>query len=187
MKRTFVAIKIPVAKQKMEIINKIRGSLKNEKIKWVESWNLHITLFFLGDTLDDVIQPLAEKLEKQLNQVKYFKLRLKGLGVFQSVRNPKVIWIGINKSPELQMLKNEIDTIMVDFGFKAEEREFKAHLTLGRVKWIDSKPLIKKLIEENAETDFGEVAIDQVIFYESRLTPQGPVYKSLKQIDLKKN
>lgn len=187
MKRTFIAIKIPVLKQKMEIIADIQEALRDEKIKWVESWNMHITLFFIGDTLDDMIQPISGKLENHLKAVKCFNLKLKGLGVFKSVRDPKVIWIGINHSSELQMLKNQIDEIITSFGFKADERAFKPHLTLGRVKWVGNKSGLKKLIEENAETDFGEVAIDQVIFYESRLTPQGPVYKSLKQIDLKKN
>lgn len=45
MKRTFIAIKIPVVKQKMEIIADIQEALRDEKIKWVESWNMHITLF----------------------------------------------------------------------------------------------------------------------------------------------
>ena len=183
MKRTFIAIKIPFAKQEMGIITDIKDALKKEKIKWVESWNLHITLFFLGDTDDNIIQPLTEKLVKQLKTTKYFNLVLKGLGVFKSIRDPKVIWIGINKSSELQMLKNEIDAIMFDFGFKANEREFKPHLTLGRVKFIHNKTEFKDLIEKYKETEFGKVVIDKVIFYESRLTPQGPVYKTIKEID----
>jgi len=182
MKRTFIAIKIPFTKQELGIITDIQDALKKEKIKWVESWNLHITLFFLGDTDDNIIQPLTEKLVKQLKTTKYFNLVLKGLGVFKSIRDPKVIWIGINKSNELQMLKNEIDAIVSEFGFKTDEREFKPHLTLGRVKFVNNKTEFKDLLEKYKETDFGKVVIDKVIFYESRLTPQGPVYKSLKEI-----
>ena len=54
MKRLFVALKINPDQNFLEVYDKLKSSLRHEKIKWVEMQNLHLTLKFFGDT-DDVI------------------------------------------------------------------------------------------------------------------------------------
>jgi len=63
MKRTFIAVKIPVSRTTAEIIQDIKSELQDEKIKWVETFNMHITLFFAGETHDEMIKKISSEME----------------------------------------------------------------------------------------------------------------------------
>lgn len=184
MKRTFLAIKTPISKQTAEFIQNIKFALKDEKIKWVEDWNLHITLFFIGDIDENIIDEISNKLTNNLGGIKSFNLICEGVGVFKNVYKPKVIWFGIRQSEDLTNLKLAVDKVISSFGFTIEERDFKPHLTIGRVKFIKNKDKIKDILEKYKEIEVQNFSINEVIFYESKLTPKGPVYEVLKKFPL---
>ncbi len=184
MKRTFIAIKIPVSKQMAGLIQDLKFALKDERIKWVENWNLHITLFFIGDTDKSIIDEIGNKLTDNLGKIKSFNLSCKEVGVFKSVYNPKVLWFGIGQSENLTSLKLVVNKVMSSLGFAIEERDFKPHLTIGRVKFVKDKDKIKNVLAKYKEIEIQNFSIDEVIFYESKLTPKGPVYEVLKKITL---
>ena len=184
MKRTFIALKIPLNKQSLEIISDIKKELSQEKIKWVESWNMHITISFLGDTEEIEINNISKKLNEDLDKLKSFKLEINELGIFKSTRDPKVILLKINESYQLKELKDTIDNVISSFGFKLEKREFKPHLTLGRIRFIKDKANLNSVIESFKNSFFEEVKIEKVTFYESILTQKGPIYKILSEVKL---
>ena len=83
--------------------------------------------------------------------------------------------------------QQDLDARLAVFGkgrFKPEERQFKGHLTLGRIKTrLDSGILVKALRE------IGRVAspaftIDCIHFIQSRLTPSGSIYTPLRSVVL---
>jgi 2'-5' RNA ligase len=185
MKRTFIAIKIPLLKQKQELVFNVQQQLKDEKIKWVDLWNMHVTLFFLGDTKVNLIAVISEKIKEQLADMKSLKLKMNGIGVFKSLNDPKVVFIEIEASDELKNLKTRIDQAIVPFGFKNDKREFKPHLTLGRIKFIQDKTNLKRVLENSKFQDFGDIHVGEVLLYESILTPKGPIYKVLNRFALK--
>lgn len=184
MKRTFIAVKIPVSKQTAEEIQNIKSELQDEKIKWVEIFNMHITLFFVGDIDEEMIQKISFNLYDLLNSKESFILKGKGVGVFKNLNNPRVLWMGIEESEYLQHLKLAIDRMMKKLGFEIEIRKFKPHLTLGRIKYVNDKRKLKNVLDCYKEFYFQDFEINKVIFYESKLTPGGPVYKVIKQIHL---
>jgi len=184
MKRTFIAVKIPVSGTTAEIIQDIKSELQDEKIKWVETFNMHITLFFVGETHDEMIQKISSELENLLKNKKPFTLKGEGIGLFKNFNNPRVLWLGIEKSEYLEQVKKEIDQMMRNFGFAIENREFKPHLTLGRIKRIDNKSKLKNILNHYMDVNFHDFYIDKIIYYESRLTSSGPVYKVIKQVAL---
>jgi 2'-5' RNA ligase len=184
VKRTFIAVKIPVSKQTAEEIQNIKYELQDEKIKWVEIFNMHITLFFVGDTDEEMIQKISFNLYDLLNSKESFILKGKGVGVFKNLNNPRVLWMGIEESEYLQHLKLAIDQMMKKLGFEIEIRKFKPHLTLGRIKYVNDKRKLKNVLDCYKEFYFQDFEINKVIFYESKLTPGGPVYKVIKQIHL---
>ncbi|MDA3954915.1 MAG: hypothetical protein PF485_14805 [Bacteroidales bacterium] len=89
MKRTFIAIKIPISNKTQELLNRLKIDFEDEKIKWIEDNNIHITLFFLGNTEEGKINEISAELTKIFKRVKSFDILCKGLGVFRSVFNPK--------------------------------------------------------------------------------------------------
>ncbi len=184
MKRTFIAIEIPLSNQTVDFINNIKSDLKDEKIRWVASNNMHITLFFLGDTNENEIGSICTKLSGALKDIDSFELICKGLGIFRSVYNPKALWLGFDKSGMLNSLKVEIGKVISDFGFTIEERKFKPHLTLGRMKYIKDRNNLKLLLEKYKDTYIQKFQISEIIFYESQLTTVGPIYKIIQKFSL---
>lgn len=181
MQRTFIAIKIPLSNSIEKVFTDFTNSLQAEKIKWVDPHQLHVTLKFLGDTDESVIPDIGKKLEKVCSNTQSIILSLKGVGVFKNYRYPRVIWLGIERNEALQDLQQKIEEAMIDFNFEPENREFRPHLTLGRIKWIDNISLLKQSISKYEEEDFGICEINEVLYYKSDLTQQGPIYTTLKQ------
>ncbi len=184
MKRTFVAIKIQISKKTKELLNKLKIILKDEKIRWVEDNNIHITIFFLGNTEESKVNEIGDELTKALDGVKAFDLSFVGLGVFRSVFNPKALWIGIEKSNSLENIYRVIEEVMISLGFVSEHREFKPHLTIGRAKIIKDKDRLRKLLNNYKEIEIQKLKISEVCFYESKLTRQGSIYEILAKIQL---
>lgn len=184
MKRTFVAIKIPISKNTKKLLNEFKLILKDERIRWVENNNIHLTIFFLGNTEERKINDIGDHLNKALKGVKSFDILCKGLGVFRSVFNPKALWIGVEKSNSLKNIYLAVEEVMSSFGFVSEPREFKPHITIGRTKLIKDKDRLRKLLINYKEVEIQKLRISEVCFYESKLTPQGAIYEMLAKIPL---
>mgnify|MGYP006279379007 FL=1 len=184
MKRTFIATKISPGEKLLKTYTKLRNELKNEKIKWVNSEQFHITLFFLGDTDEEMIPRIRTQLGNMADQFNSFNINLSGLGVFKNINKPRVLWTGIYQYDTMKKIKERIEEEIVALGFPAEEREFRPHLTIARLKWINDKEKLKDLIETYKKEDFQQVKINEIIYYESILKPSGPVYKPIEKFVL---
>lgn len=184
MKRTFIGIKINPGDEFLNAYTKLRNELENEKIKWVDSDNFHLTLFFLGDTDEKQIENVTLKLSNIIDNFNQFTIDLKGLGVFKNFSRPRVLWGGIYDYETMVRLKKAIDNEMVQLGFEPDNREFKPHLTIGRIKFIRNKDRLKKLVLENEDKFFDKLRVDEVTYYESVLHPQGPEYIPIEKYKL---
>ncbi len=186
MKRLFIAAKIPIEDNFKQLLDIIKFHLKKEIIKWVELENLHITFQFLGDTDEELIPEITSSLNKLQLQVKSFKYHLEGLGIFNNMNNPRVLWIGIKPVEDLIVLKELIDRNLIDLDFKFKnEHDFKPHLTIGRIKKIRNFNKLKNTLHFNQDILFQEVTVNQVDLFESTLTPDGPIYTSLSKFNLR--
>ncbi|PLX10690.1 MAG: RNA 2',3'-cyclic phosphodiesterase [Marinilabiliales bacterium] len=184
MKRTFIAIKIPLSKETLEFIGEIKLQLKDERIKWVDSWNVHLTLFFLGDTDENLISEIVDLLADKLKSFKNFNLMCKGVGVFKDMQNLRAFWFGLEENETLLNLKKIVNQVLNSFGFETENKKFKPHLTLGRIKYLNNKRLLSEIIENYKDQTIQEIAVNEVIIYESKLTPKGPIYSIIEKIYL---
>ncbi|MBD3382463.1 MAG: RNA 2',3'-cyclic phosphodiesterase [candidate division Zixibacteria bacterium] len=182
--RCFIAVKIS-AEQKDRIASIIDDFRREDvRVKWVKPENLHVTLKFLGEVDEHNLPDMFSALEKSLTSCKEFDFSLKGLGCFPNRRRPRVIWVGIDEgAPELKKLAGDIDRTMQEFGFKPEKRGFSAHLTIGRVK--DPRG-IEVLTNRFDDIKFvsDSCTIDEIVFYQSILKPEGPTYVPQKRIKL---
>jgi len=184
MKRTFIACKISPGDKLLKTYTKLRNELKNEKIKWVNSDHFHITLFFLGDTDEEMIPRVRTRVGNLVDQFSSFHIKLSGLGVFKNMNKPRVLWAGIYQYETMKEIKEGIENEMVALGFPAEKKEFRPHLTMARLKWINDKEKLKGLINDYQDEDFQQVKINEIIYYESILKPSGPVYKPIEKFIL---
>jgi len=184
MKRTFIAVKTELLQENLLLYSEIKSKLKDSYINWVDANNMHLTLFFLGNTSEQQIPEIARELKNLLSETRSFSFLLKGLGVFRNIHDPRVFWLGIENGNDLKELKVKIDKVLDKLGYKIEDREFKPHLTLGRIKNIKQKDSLRELAEKYKEYTFQEIFVSEVIFYESTLTPKGPIYNEIQKFKL---
>jgi 2'-5' RNA ligase len=178
--RTFIAIEIP--KTVISKIRELQGVIKayGFKIRWVRAENIHLTLKFLGDIEEIKINEIAEAVSKTAEQHSPISLKAKGIGVFPGIKRPHVLWVGLSGQLEaLIKLQQTLDENLIALGFSSEERPFKGHLTMGRIKdRIDVKKLGDALMafrRFESET----FTTGQIILYKSELTPSGAIYTKL--------
>jgi len=179
--RIFIAAELPeeVKEYLFSLQKEIGGSLA--KINWVHKKNIHLTLKFLGD----VSESLVEDIKKRISMIRFkrFVVRTSGIGVFPSESFVRVVWVGLEPEGKIIELQQKVDEALLDMFH--EEQKFQAHLTLGRVKFVKKK---REFIEriKNLKVKPVEVEISEIKLIESELTKDGPVYKeifSVKALD----
>ena len=183
--RTFIAMEIPGT-----IISKIRelqDGIKayGFKIRWVRAENIHLTLKFLGGVEEIKINEIAKAVSKTVKGHSPISLKAKGVGVFPGIKRPRVLWVGLAGQLEtLVRLQQTLDENLIVLGFPREERPFKGHLTMGRIKnKIDVKKLSDTLMAfRSFESE--TFTAGQIILYKSELKPSGAVYTKLASASL---
>jgi 2'-5' RNA ligase len=141
-----------------------------------------VTLAFLGDTEDQLIKKIGKMLYDKCTLLAPFDLIVKGIGLFRSVAEPKVLWAGLDNLAELKKLQVVIINGLKETGVSTEERKFAPHITLGRIKYLKKKESVIDLIRNYSGYVFQKVHINEIILYESILTQTGPIYKPLVSV-----
>lgn len=186
MKRLFVAVKIHPDDNFIKLYNDLKAHFEQEKIKWVDLHNLHITLKFFGDTHSDQIPEIVDALYSIALQTEPFEVVLKKIGIFGSSYKPRVIWLGIDPANDLNQLGFNVLNAMDRIGFKKDRQNFVPHLTLGRIKYVENKNKLKEVVSTYSPHIVQKENIKEIILFESILKQQGPEYKIIKSLSLKK-
>jgi len=179
--RSFLAVELaPHARaQAMEVMGRLRESSPRE-VRWVPEENLHLTLKFLGNVESDRVPKLIAALSAKLERVSGFEVRLGGLGAFPNVHRARVVWLGVQAGAgELARLSRKLDAAASKIGVERERRPFRTHLTLGRLRQPVPLPLAPVPC-----ADGRPFLIEEVVLYESRLSPTGARYVPLARLPL---
>ena len=181
--RLFVALEIPseVRDSFATLIKELRAadaSFSKNRARWVRPENLHITLKFIGHVDAGKLDPIRAVLTEVCsgNPV---QLRFRGLGFFPGGKRPKVLWVGIEASPNLARLATEIDARLARLGILGETREFAPHLTLARFDPPGISEGLSAIAQENVEREFGAVRTGEFHLFESKTKPAGAEYTRL--------
>ncbi|SFN01872.1 RNA 2',3'-cyclic phosphodiesterase [Thermodesulforhabdus norvegica] len=184
--RAFVAIDLP--DRVKEHLSELMKSLVRDVpdgVKWVNAYGVHITLKFLGDVRETQIPDLEKVIREVAGKYGSFSLFLKGCGAFPSIKKARVIWVGVDGDVGLLGdFKKELDNYLEPLGFPEEDREFRPHVTLGRVRRPSGNPSLAKSIASRMafKTDF--FTVEDVVLYQSILKPDGAEYRPIARIRL---
>jgi 2'-5' RNA ligase len=183
--RSFLAIELPATVQAK--IGKIEEAAKatSADVRWVSPGKIHLTLKFFGNIEESKIDSIAAAIQGPIGAAKPFHLSVRGTGAFPNLRNPRVIWIGlVDGEGGLAALQKEVESSLEKIGFEPEDRPFRPHLTLGRVKSNRGKEDLIRSVEKYREEEIGTFQVERVVLFKSDLTPTGPIYTSLREIKL---
>ena len=182
--RTFIAIKIKPETALLQKVAQLKKEFSKEQIKWLDGQNLHLTLKFLGDTSVEQAAHVKNSLAGLAAMQQPVSCCLKGLGYFNNRGMPRVLFVAIQDEKTLRFLAEEIDARMASIGFQKETRPFNPHLTLARIKFLRNKTAFYEAVAKSQHMKFQLVTADQIIYYQSHLTPEGPLYKELAKVSL---
>jgi 2'-5' RNA ligase len=173
--RLFVAIDL----DNEDYFKQIQGQIPEAKATYPKAF--HLTLKFLGDT--DKKEEIIKTLEKV--QFNSFRLTTKEIGVFPSESYIRVVWLGLEDNNDLKKLQEDIEKTLEGFNFK-KDFDFKAHITLARIKFIRQEDK-KDFVEELKQIKFVEKEFDVKEFklIKSELTRQGAIYEDVKVFSVK--
>jgi 2'-5' RNA ligase len=129
-KRIFIGIKIEASEELLKTLSMLKAKLGGSGIKWVETFNIHLTLMFLGDVSVDRINPIIDKLKSVSKYTRPFKVKLSEIGQFSKKHKTQIIWIGIKDQGQLADIANFVTNSMNDLGFVSENKPFKPHITI---------------------------------------------------------
>jgi 2'-5' RNA ligase len=184
MKRIFIALKVEAGENLLMMISSLKSGLSTDLIKWTNPDNIHITITFLGDTEEEMIKSICSMLNEKCKGSGKFELIIKGAGIFRNIKDPRIIWTGIEPSGRLIHLNEIIMNGLKELDVIMEFRAFNPHLTIGRIKHLNDKETLKSLIEQFQNSEMQIIPVNEVILYESILLQSGPVYKPLTKINL---
>ena len=183
--RLFIAINLPEPETRRLTTALYRLAAQDVAVRWVDAGAVHITLKFLGEVPDQRLPVVQAALEAAVLDVRAFDVSLGGLGAFPSLARPNIFWLGVEAVPELLELQLRIEDAMATLGFEKEERPFKPHITLGRVRKDGRIPDRKRMDRMAIDFDYkGEFRVPAVDLMRSRLSPRGPRYEVVQRMDL---
>ena len=182
--RLFIAIELP--SNIIDGLRNVQEELKDKSNKpsWAKPENIHLTLKFLGDTETGKIESMVNILEGIAGKSFGFEISVKGVGTFPAAGNPRVIWVGIEENKDMLQLYNNIEEGLATLGFEKERRDFKPHLTLGRIKFLNDRAGLKRGLEKVAGLNLARFAVAGFALFKSTLTPEGAIHTRLKEYTL---
>ena len=149
------------------------------------SKNMHFTLKFFGNIDWDMVEDIADAVNKVIKNYSSFDLNIKKCGCFPNKHVIKVLWLGLDEGSPIINLQKDLDKEFKKLGFK-KEKNFISHLTIGRVKSPKNKKEIRQTIEKFEDIEIGNFTVSKICLKKSTLTPQGPIYEDIKVFELNK-
>ena len=147
---------------------------RGRDVRWVRLDTLHVTVRFLGPTAEEHVAEVADATADVAAGIDPFDVVISGGGAFPSADRPRVLWLGIGAGGvELAALAARANDRLVTLGWEADQRPFRAHLTLARSDGVRAGPrLARQLIAAAAGVSIGWRA-DRLVLFES-ITGGGP-------------
>jgi RNA 2',3'-cyclic 3'-phosphodiesterase len=185
MIRSFVALDIPAGAQ--EALAGLSREFQKTRaaVSWIPADRIHLTLKFLGNVAPEQIQAIQTALEAVAASAAPFRLRPAGCGAFPTIKQMRVVWVGLcGDNQALLSLQKGVEIALKPLGFEPEDRPFRAHLTLGRVKGRQHHRSLQDalLAQQGFEAEVFDVT--ELVLYKSDLMPEGARYTPLFRASL---
>lgn len=188
MLRLFVAIELDEAI--LQALGDLQTQLRKrglDNLRWTRPEGIHLTLKFLGETPEERVPEIIEAVARGVGGHRRQTLSLGKLGTFGGRSSPRVLWVDLTGDIDaLAALQASIDRELAALGFEKEDRRFRPHLTLARVRPETARDVAAALADtmENVRSPRGELRADEVSLMQSTLGRGGAIYTRLSSAPL---
>jgi 2'-5' RNA ligase len=185
--RTFIAVEATqaVRTRACDLIEHLQ--VTQAKVKWVGAGELHWTMKFLGDVETRQLPELCNAVAAAVAELPTFEIEAVGAGAFPTAQRPRTLWLGVGRGEaEFVELHDRVEAALGPLGYREEQRRFRPHMTLGRVRRsVHGVEELGRLVLDHANFTAGAMTVAEVVVFSSRLLRQGPVYEALGRAELK--
>ncbi|MFB6079074.1 MAG: RNA 2',3'-cyclic phosphodiesterase [Halarchaeum sp.] len=183
--RLFVSVDLPASLA--ESIRELQAEFDDPAgLDFVDPTRAHVTLKFLGEVEESEYDALVAALSRAVGDagVGPFDATFGGLGVFPSLDDIRVVWLGVDDgADELAALHEAVEEACVGLGFDPAEHDFTPHVTLGRMKHAGGTERVRSVVRERHPV-VGTVRVEEVRLTESTRTAEGAVYETRERFAL---
>jgi 2'-5' RNA ligase len=153
---------------------------------WVAEDRLHLTLKFLGEQPETLVDPLTATVAEIAARHWPVPMRLRGVGAFPNLRRPKVVWVGIEPAPKLELLQHDVEEGCAALGVEVDGKPFRPHLTIGRLRGTEGREALRQLGRVARQIRFrADAVVSGIDLVRSTLTSAGPRYERLARAPLR--
>lgn len=178
--RLFLAVELPPPV--VDALDTAIAPLRAEapEIAWSPAAKWHLTMKFLGDVVEERVPEIGAMAEFVARVHRPFAMQLHGIGAFPNFRRARVVWIGVEQEPRLELLHHDLELAAEAEGFDVEGRAFRPHVTLARVQEPLELEVARRVARAARRIDFAaSVAVSEISLFESTLAPAGARYRRL--------
>jgi RNA 2',3'-cyclic 3'-phosphodiesterase len=176
--RCFVAVPLeePALSDARQVLASLRGRVGG--VRWVRPDALHITVHFFGNIGDDQVRQGLKAVMPVADDMPEFTAALDTLGNFPPRGRARVLWLGASTQlPMLEALALGCRRALSDAGFDIDERQYRAHCTLGRPRdpWdAEDRDAWRTAAAEPVE--IAPFTARRLVLFESTSAPGGNIY-----------
>lgn len=182
--RLFIATTFPA--DVLRVLNDVVARVKTRlpPSSWVRPESQHLTFAFLGEQDEAILPKLGELVEAKLAEVRPFEAQLRGCGFFPNSRNARVAWVGVNPEEQFREIADAVRAAVTVSGVKLDGSDFKAHLTLCRLRDHWPPACIEIYQKTFGAFQSSKFNVDHVTLYSSQLDPKGAIHTPLREFSL---
>jgi len=176
--RLFIAINLPPELREAVWVAVESLRRRFDGIRWSKPEQMHLTLKFLGEVEDGRVSSISQALASAASGVPAFDVAVGELGAFPTPQRPRVVWVGCEPVPPLELLQHGVEREMAGLGFEIEGRAFRPHVTLGRARDGADPQALRTLGSALDSLAFADLfRANSVELMQSRLGPAGATYQ----------
>jgi RNA 2',3'-cyclic 3'-phosphodiesterase len=180
--RSFLALDPPeeILREIGRIQDRLRKLIHGD-IRWVRPESIHLTLKFFGDIPESDVANISAVAGKAAASVGQFEFGIGGAGVFPDMKRPRIVWLGMNGDvARFVAFQKELERALEETGFSREERPFRPHLTLARIKSAQGLTGLAEAFKK-VDPSTERFTATGLNLFKSDLTPHGAIYTRLAE------
>lgn len=184
-KRLFIALNLPadIKSELAKLVNILKAG--SVGVSWCHQDDIHLTLHFLGNIRQEKIEQIKSVMQSLASRCGRLEFALGGLSAFPNLAHPRVIFIGLKQinGQSVYELQELLGEKLNNIKFATDQRPWKPHLTLGRVK-TDFSQSAARINTANLTITTKQFSVATFELIESRLKLSGPEYYKIMSYKL---
>lgn len=160
---------------------RVREAVPEAAASWSRPENIHLTMKFFGNVDQAKVPAISAAATNVVQEFSPVQIEVGKTGVFPRPSRPQVLWIGIDDpSDNLAKLHKQLEDEFAREGFAKEDRAFRPHLTIARIRRPHDAA---RLAQTHLETNFNTVklTLDELVLFRSELSSKGSRYTSISR------